>query len=176
MKRIAQIVTLAFVFALASCGSDTSEVGVLKEKMKDSAAAHVKRVVADTTLQPTVEIVLRATGEEVKDMVFDQDTLEVEADALVKLTLINEGTDLNAIHNFVVVTEGMSESVAKIGAEIGPPGNYIPDSKHVLAATPLALPGQTIVHEFKAPPPGTYDFVCTYPNHWQKMHGKFIVR
>ncbi|MER2999607.1 plastocyanin/azurin family copper-binding protein [Pontibacter populi] len=175
MKRIAHIVTIASVFAIAACGNNTSEVGVLEKKMNDSVSAPIQEV-ADTTLQPTVEIVLRATGDEVEEMVFDQDTLEVEADALVKLTLINEGTDLNAIHNFVVITEGMLEKAAKIGAEIGPSGNYIPDSKHVLTATPLALPSQTVVHEFKAPPPGTYDFVCTYPDHWRRMNGKLIVK
>ena len=150
-------------------------MGVLKEKMHDSVSAPIQGM-ADTTLQPTVEIVLRATGDVTEEMVFDQDTLEVEADALVRLTLINEGTDLNAIHNFVVATEGMLEEVAKIGAEVGPPGNYVPKSKHVLAATPLALPGQTVVHEFKAPPPGTYDFVCTYPDHWKRMNCKLIVK
>ena len=116
MKRIAHVVTIAFVFAFSSCGNNTSEVGVLKEKMNDSVSAPIQGM-ADTTLQPTVEIVLRATGDVTEEMVFDQDTLEVEADALVRLTLINEGTDLNAIHNFVVATEGMLEEVAKIGAE-----------------------------------------------------------
>ncbi|NEM98921.1 plastocyanin/azurin family copper-binding protein [Pontibacter burrus] len=142
--------------------------------MTDTAATIA--VEADTTLQPVVELTLRAIGNNQEEIHYDQDTLVVPADALVSLTLINEGTELTMIHNFVVTVKDKYKEVALAGAEVASPGNYIPDSELVLTGTPLALPGQTVHHEFKAPPPGEYSFVCTYPDHWKKMRGVLIVK
>jgi len=175
MKSSGIIALLVLVLGLHSCNTGTPETEPLAEQAQPDTAATIEAE-ADTTLQPVVELTLRAIGNNQDEIHYDQDTLEVPADALVSLTLINEGTELTMIHNFVVTTKDKYKEVALAGAEVASPGNYIPDSEFVLTGTPLALPGQTVHHEFKAPPPGEYSYVCTYPDHWQKMRGVFIVK
>ena len=178
MKRLVVSIYTIMITGLWSCENSPQEQGRVfadKQLATDSTITE-KSAEQDTTLQPKVELILRATGDTHKEMAFDQDTMEVEADALIELSLINEGTGLTMIHNFVLVMDGKYKQVALAGAKVGAPLNYIPKSEEVITGTPLALPGQTITHEFKAPPPGTYDFVCTYPDHWQTMHGKLIVK
>ena len=175
MRKLTYILLLALSYTLIGCNNSPEQSIESSQLTPDSAAVIVEEAV-DTTLQPKVELILRASGETPDKMKFDQDTLFVTPDALIKLTLINESTNLNSVHNFVLTTEGLYKEVAVAGAKIGATGNYIPESEHVLAYTPIARPGHTITTEFKAPPPGTYDFVCTYPDHLHTMHGKLIVK
>jgi azurin len=131
----------------------------------------------DTTQQQVEELTLRALGNTLDEIAYSEDTLEVKAGALVKLTFINEGMDMPMVHNVVFTAPDKYKQVALAGAKIGSPGNYIPEGPSVIAATPIALPGQTVQLEFTAPTePGEYDFVCTYPEHFQKMHGTLLVK
>lgn len=131
----------------------------------------------DSTLQPIEEIKLKATGNKMEEIAFSKDTIKVPAGALVRIQFINEGSEQPMIHNFVVAETGSYKTVALEGMKAGASGNYIPANRALLAASPLALPGQTVQVEFEAPLiPGTYDFVCTYPDHWKRMNGKLIVR
>ncbi len=174
MKAILHTITTACLL-LSACGSNSDNDLVADQPLMDSSAAPVAEV-ADTTLQPVVALILHATGNTMEELSFVEDTLTAPADALIKLKLINESTAPTMIHNFILATDGKYEEVAKRGEGSGASGKYQPKGEDVYAATPLALPGQTIELEFKAPPPGTYDFVCTYPDHWEQMHGKFIVK
>ncbi|NDK56346.1 plastocyanin/azurin family copper-binding protein [Pontibacter fetidus] len=176
MKLPASIASIALACLLAACNNTAQpEVASEEARVADTAVAQQEQK-QDTTLQPVVELILRATGDTPEDMAFDQDTLEVEKDAFIKLSLVNEGTGMTMIHNFVLVTGGKYKEAAITGENLGATENYIPKSNYVVASTPLALPGQTVIQEFNAPPPGTYDFVCTYPEHWPRMHGKLIVK
>jgi len=142
-----------------------------------AASAPVIAADADSTIQPVEELVLHALGNTLEEMHFDKDTLEVNASAFVKLKLTNEAQEMPMVHNIVITAPGKYKLVALAGEKAGASGNYIPQSQTVLAATPIALPGQTVELEFTAPAaPGIYDFVCTYPGHWQRMNGKFIVK
>lgn len=134
-------------------------------------------IAEDSTLQPIEEVKLKAVGNTMKEIAYSKDTIRVSAGALVKLEFINEGSELPMIHNFVVADSGTYKRVALEGEKAGASGNFIPVKRKLLAASPLALPGQTVKVEFEAPlKPGTYDFVCTYPGHWERMNGKLIVR
>lgn len=162
----------------ALVGADT--VTAVNTDTTDTATtAGAPAVVADTDsiIQPVEELVLHAIGNTLEEMHFDQDTLEANASALVKLKLTNEAQEMPMVHNIVITAPGKYKLVALAGEKAGASGNYIPQSQTVLAATPIALPGQTVELEFTAPAaPGVYDFVCTYPGHWQRMNGKFIVK
>ncbi|HEY4650767.1 MAG TPA: azurin, partial [Pontibacter sp.] len=161
MRIKTHVAVVVLAFTIASCGTDTpQEAGTSENVLQDTTAAATITEVPDTTLQPKVKLVLQATGNTPETMTFNQDTLTIPKDALVELSLQNEGTGMTMIHNFVLTTLGKYEEIAVAGAMVGSPGNYVPTSEHVLAATPLALPGQTVNFEFKAPPPGTYNFVC----------------
>ncbi|WP_196269495.1 plastocyanin/azurin family copper-binding protein [Pontibacter rufus] len=145
----------------------------------DTTAAGASGSMADAdsaARQPVKELTLHAIGNSPEEMHFDLDTLKAEAGALIKLQLTNEAQDMPMVHNLVITAPGKYREVALAGEEAGASGNYVPASQNVIAASPIALPGQTIELEFTAPArPGVYDFVCTYPEHWQRMHGKFIV-
>lgn len=175
MKLLAYILPITLAYTLVACNGSSQQDTSIGEDGTDTVSVPARQD-QDTTLQPIVELILRATGDTPEEMTFDQDTLEVEKDAFIKLSLVNEGTGMTMIHNFVLVTDGKYKEAALTGEELGATENYIPKTNYVLASTPLALPGQTVVQEFKAPPPGTYEFVCTYPDHWQRMHGKLIVK
>lgn len=132
----------------------------------------------DTTLQEVEEVTIKVVGEEdLQSMHFDKDTIEVKAGSLVRLELINEGKDPKMIYNIVFTNEGYSAQVAQKGSKAGPSGNYLPDSTMMFAATPLALPGQTVNMEFTAPEKaGIYEFVNTYPSDAPDMKGKLIIK
>jgi azurin len=93
----------------------------------------------------------------------------------VKITLINQATDSAMIHNIVFVYDGTRNATATAGLKAGPEKDYVPDLITVIAASSLAKPGETVELEFDAPEVGSYYFICTYPGHWQKMTGVFIV-
>jgi azurin len=165
---------LAMIFA-AGCESNKSQRP--PEEISDEPLQR-QEADQDTTLQDIEVLIIRAVGgEDTASMRFDQDTLEVKASSLVRLELINEGTDPKMIYNIVFIRPGLYKQAAEQGSKAGAPGNYLPDSSIMLAASPLALPGQTVILEFTAPDkPGTYDFVSTYPGDFEKLRGKLIVK
>src|SRR2546422_9814622 len=53
---------------------------------------------------------------------------------------------------------------------------FIANATDVLAATKLLEAGQRAKLSLTAPnETGTYEYVCTYPNHWMVMWGQLIV-
>ncbi|WP_317173863.1 plastocyanin/azurin family copper-binding protein [Pontibacter aquaedesilientis] len=174
MKNLWLVLCLAAVYIVTGC--DGSKQDDSNEKAGD--VLKQQEAVQDTTLQKVEEISIRAIGgEDTARMAFDQDTLEVKAGSLVRLELINEGTDPKMILNIVFIRPGLYQMAAEQGSSAGASGNYLPDSAIMLAASPLALPGQTVSMEFTAPlEPGDYDFVSTYPGDHQKLRGKLIVK
>ena len=49
---------------------------------------------------------------------------------------------------------------------------FLPDSDKIIAATELLNQSEYQLLEFTAPSNlGDYDYVCTFPNHWQTMRG-----
>jgi azurin len=143
-----------------------------------SLAGPRKEAGADTILQVINHVTLRAIGNSLQDIAYDQDTIQVKAGALVKLKLVNEGAEQSMFHNVIFTYPDKYRLVATEGAKIGSSGNYTPlDSALVIAASPLAKPGQTVELDFEAPlKPGEYAYVCSYPNHYQRMHGILIVK
>ena len=182
VKRIFYICLLAGFVLLWSCSQPetTPEAGSPEATGQinlDTSSAAVAEEEQDTTLQPVQELTLRALGNTIEEIAYSEDTLFAKAGSFVKLTFINEGKDMPMVHNVVFTAFGKYKEVALAGAKIGAPGNYVPESPDVIAATPMALPGQTVVFDFKAPTqPGEYNFVCTYPDHYQRMNGILIVK
>ena len=86
-------------------------------------------------------------------------------------------------HNLVFVEPGTRQSVAESVATM-PPDKldsrgrpYLPpNDKRVLNATKLLEPGQKETIRLIAPATeGEYEYVCTFPGHWQNMYGTLIV-
>src|SRR6185503_17187707 len=95
--------------------------------------------------------------------------------------VILENTDFMP-HNMVVVKPGKREKVGTMSAEMTPDQldrqgrAYIPRTSDILGATKLLEPGQKESLKITAPKiEGSYEYVCTYPGHWELMWGTLIV-
>lgn len=176
MKQIGIVGLLSGLLLFASCGGE-QDTGERPGKITDEPMTQ-QEAEPDTTLQHVAEISIRATGgEELESMTFDQDTIEVKAGTLIKLTFTNEGKDPKMIYNIVFTKEGYSAQAAHMGGKAGASGNYLPDSTLLLAASPLALPGQSVTLEFTAPDTSAvFEFVNTYPSETPLMKGKLIIK
>ena len=54
--------------------------------------------------------------------------------------------------------------------------SFVPRTREVLAATKLLEPGQRDRLQMTAPTAeGDYEYVCTYPGHWEMMWGNLVV-
>ena len=157
------------------------EVIVEREVIKEV----VREVVVVTTPQPTAPppppplpppsllsfLDITTVGDSLQ---FDKRKLTAQAGKLVVITFKNAST-VNQ-HNFVVVREGTKDEVAAAGTGAGPDNGWLPPGDdRVLAHTGLLDPGLTEELRFTAPPPGNYQFVCTFPGHNFTMFGAFGV-
>ena len=179
MKKLLMCVLAGTAF-LAACEKAATREPAEQEAATsgDTAQSEPQPAAADTLLQEVDNVTLRALGNTLQEVAYDRDTIEVKAGALVKLTLVNEGEEQSMFHNVIITYPDKYKLVATEGAKIGSSGNYTPlDSSIVIAASPLAKPGQTVELDFEAPlKPGPYAFVCSYPNHYKRMHGILMVK
>lgn len=124
----------------------------------------------------TVEIDLAADGNTMADMRYDKEEIRVPAGSTVHLKFVNHATDGAMLHNWVLVKDGTMEKVAMDGMKAGKDADFVAaGDADVIAHTKVLDPGGNTDITFDAPAKGTYQFTCTYPGHWQKMHGTFIV-
>ncbi|HEV8605489.1 MAG TPA: PVC-type heme-binding CxxCH protein [Tepidisphaeraceae bacterium] len=114
-----------------------------------------------------------------EQMRYDTPRLVVEAGK--PFEIIVENADFMP-HNLVVVNPGTRKSVADASAEMMPDQldkqgrSYIPKSSDVLGATKLLENGQQETLKLTAPTKeGEYEYVCTFPGHWEFMWGRLIV-
>ena len=120
---------------------------------------------------PGVSLEISAEGDKLE---FDTDSFEVAAGDQVFLVYDNVST-INQ-HNWVLVKAGTKDDVATRGAVAGPANDWVqPEDPDVFAQTKLLNPGEVGDVSFAAPPPGTYQFVCTFPGHNLTMFGDFVV-
>ena len=127
---------------------------------------------ADTVVPPGpgVSLEISVDGDA---LAFDTTNFEVAAGVQVVLVLDNVSTTNQ--HNWVVVLDGTKDDVAGRGTA-HPTTDWVqPDDPDVIANTKLLDPGENGDASFAAPPPGTYQFVCTFPGHNLTMFGDFIV-
>jgi azurin len=114
-----------------------------------------------------------------EQMRYDTPRLVVEAGKPFEITL--ENTDLMP-HNLVIVTPGSRKRVGEAATRMKPEQldaegrAYIPNDDAILAATKMLENGQRATLTLTAPQAeGEYEYLCTYPDHWQVMWGKLIV-
>jgi glucose/arabinose dehydrogenase/azurin len=120
--------------------------------------------------------ILRTVREQMR---YDSPRLVVEAGKAFEIILENDDF---MPHNLAVVRPGTREQVANLAAVMKPDEldargrAYIPNTPDVLSATKLLEAGQRAKLSLTAPnEKGTYEYVCTYPNHWMVMWGQLIV-
>lgn len=127
-----------------------------------------------TTEAKTVEVSIEGTDQ----MTFNKKEIRVPAGSTVKLTLTHTGVmpETAMGHNFVLLKKGADITAFGMKAMKFPDNNYIPNpAPNVIAHTEIIGGGESITIEFKAPAPGTYTFLCSFPGHFSMMKGTFIV-
>lgn len=119
--------------------------------------------------------VLRSVREQMR---YDVTRLVVEAGK--PFEILFENVDMMP-HNLTVVEPGAREEIGPIAEKMSPDPDpagrsFVPNDKRVLAATKMVEPGSSARLKVTAPAAeGTYEYVCTYPEHWQRMWGQLVV-
>jgi azurin len=113
-------------------------------------------------------------------MRFAPAVLRVKAGQKVKVTLKAESAlpKMAMAHNFVLLKSGVDGAAVANASSTARDTAYIsPKSKaQIIAASDLAGGGETVTVEFTAPAAGKYQFICTFPGHFQAgMVGQLIV-
>ena len=103
---------------------------------------------------------------------YDTTMLKVRAGARVRLVFKNND---DMLHNLVITKPGRGNAIGEAALLLGLDGlarNYVPDSADVLYHTALLQPGASEPIFFVVPKePGDYEFLCTFPGHFQLMRG-----
>lgn len=111
------------------------------------------------------------------DLQFNIKQLDVKPGAKIKLVFSNSD---DMPHNLLIVRGGatneIGESATALGLK-GPNMQYVPVSDKVLYHTNLLQPHTVETIYFVAPGrPGRYEYLCTYPGHYQTMRGILNVK
>ncbi|HEV8541808.1 MAG TPA: HEAT repeat domain-containing protein, partial [Verrucomicrobiae bacterium] len=137
------------------------------------SAAAIRHELKD--LRPAIYFV-RTVREQMR---FDTTRLVVEAGKQIQIMI--ENTDFMP-HNFVIIKPGQREKVGGITEKMKPDQldsqarAFMPRSRDIIAGTRLLEGGQSATLELSVPnQEGIYEFVCTFPGHWQVMFGQFVV-
>ena len=105
---------------------------------------------------------------------YDRDTLSVNAAGDVTVKFHNAASSLQ--HNWVLVQPGSKDAIATAGIEAGEGNSWLPHGDpRVIAFIELLDGGDRGETNFKAPPAGVYQYVCTFPGHNFTMYGDFVV-
>jgi azurin len=180
MKKISFIIAIALLAACSSNKTGNEQQAAPKDTTAASASTLMEEappydVAAINSDAPVAQLTLKARGNNMSEMSFDQSELRVKEGTTIMLTLINEGKDASMQHNFVLIQNGTAAKVAAEGLRIGNDHYFTPQIPEVLVSTGMVGPGQSDAITFPAPSKGEYEFICTYPGHYTKMRGKFVV-
>ncbi|MCY3630301.1 MAG: plastocyanin/azurin family copper-binding protein [Bacteroidota bacterium] len=159
---------LIFAVTFVACGGGSSDSETTPSETEEATEASSGSVGVEVTIQPV--------GEEMKYAV---DTLTVAAGTELTLIFENTATLPIMVHNVVILTTNNDEDVNRIGMAAitaGEENGYLPEDDAILAATPMAQPGETVQVTFTVPSePGVHRFICTYPGHYALMQGVLVV-
>jgi len=128
----------------------------------DKGAARVIEITGNDQMKFSVAAIEAKAGEELKVIFTNVGTLPKEAMGH-NWVLLKAGTDVNAF-----ATAGMTAKAT----------DYIPASMKdkVIAHTPVLGPKGKAEVVFKAPAPGTYTYICSFPGHYMIMRGTLTVK
>lgn len=164
------LITILSFFVL-NCGGEDKKEEKKSVKIQSKSSTPTKSGNEDMAT-------LTITGNDL--MQFNKQTLTAKAGQKVKLTLTHVGKlDKQVMgHNVVILTKDANPEDFAGKAATARDNNYIPAdmTDQIIAHTDMIGGGQSTSVEFTAPTePGEYDFLCSFPGHFQMMRGKFIV-
>lgn len=159
-------------------GTKTIDRNVEKELQIPATSTKIKDKVEETKTDTESSAVMKIELLSTDQMRFNKNEIRVKAGQTIQLTLKHTGKLPKTVmgHNFVLLKKGTDIGDFVRAAISAPENNYIPKgTKDVIAYTPIIGGGEEATIEFKAPAPGTYTFLCSFPGHYAIMQGTFIV-
>jgi azurin len=122
------------------------------------------------TPAPPTEVALEigtATG--AADFHYDTESLSAAMNSTITLTFENlTNPDDEIGHNWVLVQPGQEQSVLASATAAGDDNDWLDeDDPGIIAATKLIEGDDSDKITFAAPAPGSYTFLCTFPEHFQ---------
>ena len=130
--------------------------------------------IADAS-EADLTIVLKTIPEK---MSYDKKRIDLPAGKKVRIVFINDDV---MPHNFVLLKPGSLQAFgAEADAFLTDPKAvsraYVPESKHVIAYTPMLDPKEKASVIFETPASGgSFPYACTFPAHWRMMNGRLNV-
>lgn len=113
-------------------------------------------------------------------MKFNLKNMVVKEGETVKVNFVNIGVMAKEVmgHNFVLLKQGVDAASFAAKAAAAKDNEYIPTDSidDIIVYSKMLGPGEKTVVEFKAPAPGTYKYICSFPGHFTTMQGNLIVR
>ena len=111
-------------------------------------------------------------------MQFDKKVLSASPGQSITLTLNHTGRGNKMImgHNFVLLKKDVDVDVFARKAVEARDSEYIPEGDEMIAYTGLIGGVESITITFDAPEQGVYNFICSFPAHYQLMRGQLIVK
>lgn len=98
----------------------------------------------------------------------------------LKVVLTNEGNNPIDVmgHDWVLLKPGSDVAAFAGAAAQAKATDYIPPSlkDEIVASIPMLGPRKSGEADFKAPAPGVYPFLCTFPGHYLTMQGTLTVQ
>jgi azurin len=170
MKKFLNYFIASILIFLTSCGGSGSNETTPKNKENPILANE------EATEKVWKDFTVRGVGNTMAEMKFDIGNITVGEGSWVRITLVNEGVDNAMQHNIVFINYGTRKEIASLAIAAGSSMKYVPNNENVIAASDLAMPGETVVLEFEAPSKGNYEYLCTYPGHGEIMRGYFFVK
>ena len=127
-----------------------------------SAAPRVIEISANDQMKFSVTALQAKAGEELKIVMTNLGTLPKEAMG----------------HNFVLLQAGTDIATFATAAMMAKDTDYVPASMKdkVIASTPVLGPKKSAEIVIKAPAPGEYPFICSFPGHYAMMKGTLTVK
>lgn len=170
MKITKYLMLAIFSLLILNCGGDE------KKEEKENVKIQSNTPVEKKSDENMTNLVI--TGNDL--MQYDKNELRAKAGEKVKLTLRHIGKlDKQVMgHNVVILMKSANPEDFAAAAATSKDNDYIPAAmeNQIIAHTKMIGGGQTDSVEFTAPTePGEYEFLCSFPGHFQMMRGKFIV-
>ena len=142
-----------------------------------SASSTARLFAAQDAGKPAREVTL-TTDDKMK---YSLATIEARPGERIKVVLKNMGTMPKTVmaHNFVVLKKGTDPAAFLRAGLTSRETDFIAPAEKdkVLAATPMSGPGETVEITFTAPPAGSYQYLCTFPGHFNTgMKGTLVVK
>jgi len=166
---------VACIALLVACGgasgpAQPTATSPASKPTQPAEASPVSKPAQSGVGSPVLLEIGTATG--ATEFKYDTETLEAPAGSQITLKFSNNTDSKDEVgHNWVLVKPGQEDSVLANGIAAGDDNDWLNvDDPGIIAHTRLIEGEQSDSITFDAPPPGSYTYLCTFPDHYAGGH------